>query len=654
MGRKPLSDAPTRDIGRYRLAHRIAVGGMAEVFRALWPQSAGGDRSVVIKRLRKDLLDDAERRAMFEDEIRLGSRIDHPNVVAVLDHGIDGDAPYMVLEHVFGVDLWQLVRWLNQSGRSFETPRAVWVTTQILAGLEAVHALEDDRGSLLHVVHRDVSPSNVFLSVHGDVKLGDLGIARGALRDMEGTAAARAKGKLGYLSPEQVSGRAVDARADVFATAVVLAELLLGRPLFRGGTELAVLLAIRDADVRPLKLASSKLPEGLTDVVLAALERRPEHRTQTAARFRDELAPFIVTPESRCRRGLGTQVVAALDAQATDSDRQALAETRETNPDWLDRKTPAEGTETPFYEVERAGEPLGNFGLAELVRAVTIGQVKPTDRVSCDGGVQRSVGQVPEIAGHIPVSTRTPTARNRIEIGETGERWDLTRRSIIAVLAEVLLAREDGLLLCERGEVRKEVYLEGGVPRYVTSNQPAELFGEQLVAQGAIDRAELDLSLAAMPRFEGRLGETFVALGLLEPVDLVHHLSEHVQTRLLHLFEWDEGHAALYRELDRPERAFRLDLDPWEVLERGAERRIEAGLEAKRFEGRGMDVLMRTAPELDTAVPDELLEIWTACAAPRSLRELEDLAPSADLSRARIVVLLEIGALRWRGDGAGS
>lgn len=654
MRRRPISDAPTRDIGPYRLAHRIAIGGMAEVFRALWPQTAGGDRSVVIKRLRRDLLEDVERRKMFEDEIQLGSRIDHPNVVSVIDHGMDGGAPYMVLEHVFGVDLWQLVRWLKTNGRGLDVPTAVWITTQLLMGLEAVHGLRDERGGLLHVVHRDVSPSNVFLSVHGDVKLGDLGIARTAIRDRSSNQQDRAKGKLGYLSPEQVSGREVDPRADIFATAVVLAELLARRTLFTGATELAVLLAIRDGDVRPFKAVANSLPEGLANVVLAALERRPERRTSTAASFHRQLRAFIVAPEARCRRGLGAQVVAALDAEASDSDREALAQTVEKDPRWFERETPAEGSVPPRYVVERAGAPVGDFGLAELVRAVTVGDVKATDRVSRDGDTLRSMGQVPEIAAHFPVSTRTPTARNRTEIGETGERWDLSRCSMVSVLLEVLVSREDGLLLCERGEMRKEVYLDGGVPRYATSNQAAELFGEALVQKGVLRRDELDFSLAAMPRFGGRLGETFVALGLLEPIELVHHLSEHSHERLLHIFDWTQGHAALYRDLDRPERAFRLDLDPWEVLGRGAARRLASGLDTP-FEGHGGDALVRTAEGLAAInPPDDLLEIWTACIAPRSLRELEDCGANPEAARANVALLLELGALGWQSRPEGA
>ncbi len=638
--RRLLDDVPTRDIGPYRLAHRIAVGSVAEIYRALWPQTAGGDRAVVIKRLRTEAIDDPDRRAMFEDEIQLGSRIDHPNVVAVLDHGVDDGAPYMVLEYVFGVDLWRLARWVHATGRELKLSTSLWIGTQLLSGLAAVHAMQDERGGRMHVVHRDVSPSNVFLSVHGDVKLGDLGIARAAVWGPGDSPSDRAKGKLGYLSPEQVDGRAIDQRSDVFSAAVVLAELLTGRPLFRGSTEIAVLLAIRDGDLRAFRSVAARLPEGLAEVVLSALERRPEHRTRSAEQVCLALTPFLTQPAARCREELGALVVGALDAETSNAEHHALKDTIESALD-------LSSDEPPRYAIERAGQRVGEYGLAELVRAVTTGEIQPTDRLRLDGGEGRSVMAVPEIARHVPSSRRTPSARRMTTLEETAKRWELSTRSMVSVLAEVLRDRESGLLLCERGEVRKEVYLEEGVPAFVTSNQPTELIGEQLVSDGVVARHELDLALAALSRYDGRLGEALVGMGLLHPVELVHHLSEHSRQRLLQLFEWTDGHAALHREIERPERAFRLEVDPWVVLIRGMARRLDV-VGPARFDLERAGGQMIRDDALDASAPEALRELFDACAQPRGLAELEDLAPTPAQARVRVALLLEIGALKWR------
>ncbi len=656
--RPPLAPAPTRDIGRYRLAHRIAVGGMAEVYRALWPQAAGGDRAVVIKRLLPALVDDPEQRAMFDTEAELGMRVDHPNVVATIDHGTDEGTPYLVLEYVFGVDLWRLTRWMRRTSRPMRTPLAVWLGTELLAGLAAVHAVRDDQGNPLYVVHRDVSPSNVFLSVHGDVKLGDLGIARAALLEAQRRAGApgfRAKGKLGYLPPEQIAGRGVDQRGDVFAAAVVLAELFLGRPLFAGGTEIGVLLAIRDGDVSPFRAIASKLPPGLGDAILRALDRRPERRTGSAKALRDALLPHVNEPIEHLRAELGALVVLAMDDEGESGDRTSLAATIEKDARFFDAVTPQDEPdpgEAVAYEVEREGAVLGRFSLAELVRALTTGTVRATDRARFGGGAACVIANVAELARHLPSSTRTPTARRRTQMAETSELYDLGSRSMLAVLIDVLLARDDGLLLCEHGELRKEIYLHGGVPTFVTSNQPGELLGEWLVQRGVLQRSELEMALALMPRFEGRLGETLVALGLVEPVQLFRHIGEQVREKLLDLFTWTRGHAALYRGIDQPERAFPLRLDPWDVLCTGAVRRIEAGLEDARFEGRAREVLELTGMDVERLrLPERLGSVWTACQVPRSLGELEGLGPTRTEARAAVLVLLELGAVHWRGRG---
>lgn len=647
--RRRLEDQATRDIGPYKYAHRFAMGGMAEVYRALWPQSAGGDRAVVIKRLRPELNEDPEQRRMFEDELTLGSRIDHGNVVRVLDHGVDDGVPYLVLEYVFGVDLWRLCRGLTARGAQLPVSLAVWIATELLSGLEAVHAVTDAQGAPLHVVHRDVSPSNVFLSVHGEVKLGDLGIARAALRGGPGRGP-RAKGKLGYLSPEQVSGKTIDQRADVFGAAVVLAELLLGRPLFSGATEISVLLAIRDGDVSPIRARAAKLPGGLAQVVLDGLERERERRTESARELREALLPYVDEPEADLRRALGQRVVAELD-EPTESQRGALAQTIEKDAAWFERETPAAPAtpvpdEQETYDVHRGDEPVGAFTLGELLGAIATGHVEATDRVAPrSGGEVRAVSAIPHLARNLPISTRTPTVRRRTRMAQTSELYDLSRRSMLSVLVDALVTEENGLLLCESGPVRKEVYLENGAPCFVSSNQPTELLGESLVAKGALAREELDMALAVMPRFEGRLGETLVALGLVDAVDVFMHISEQVRDKLLELFTWTEGHVALYRDVDRPERGFPLAPDPWELLEDGALRCIEEGVatipETKNA------VLSRT--ELELPLPPRLVELATTCAAPRSIDELDRMAAHPERERARALVLIEAGILRWRG-----
>jgi serine/threonine-protein kinase len=275
---------------------------MAEVFRASEPRTVGEARTVVIKRMLATLATEAPARAMFEAEARLGGLVDHPNVVKVLGSGEQDGLPYHVLEHVPGMDLWRLTRWLARERRVLGIEIATHIARELLAALHAVHTAIDEAGKPLGLVHRDVSPSNVLVSMHGQLKLGDFGIARALLSESypQAAAGARGKGKLGYLSPEQVAGQATDRRADVFAAAVIAAELLMGKPLFSGSSELAVLLAIRDGDLHAFEHAAPTLPRPIAEAIRKGLVRDPDQRSPTARALSDllEAAEVFVGIES--------------------------------------------------------------------------------------------------------------------------------------------------------------------------------------------------------------------------------------------------------------------------------------------------------------------------------------------------------------------
>ena len=683
----PPAPSPDVDIGPYRLANRIAVGGMAEVFRALDQPPAGAPRAVVIKRMLPALAADRECRRMFEDEARLGLRVSHDNVVQLISSGLDQNIPYIVLEYVFGVDVWRLSRHLTRNGTKLRQAVALYVVTEMLSGLEAVHAACDENGTPLHVVHRDVSPSNIFLSVHGDVKLGDLGIAGAAMRETHPTPPrnTRAKGKLGYLAPEQIAGHASDRRADVFAAGVVAAELLLGRPLFTGGGEIGILLAIRDGDIKPVKELAPTLPPALAMALMGALERSPDVRTESAAELREELLPFVDDDLATIRRELGGLVARVLSETEDGrlSDRRALAKTVEKGRDSgfdPDTSTPAmmdgsgrllvqsdAGDLVPvddpsvldqnIYSVTSSeGRPLGTYKLAGLIEAIATGKVGPTDGVSLNESEARPVLSYPYLVRHLPPSSRTPTMQRRTRMVETNELYDLSHGGMLACLGRALLDRLTGLLLAERGDVRKEVYLCDGAPVYVASNRASDLLGEYLVARGVIERAELDMALAVMPRFEGRLGETLAALGLVEPVHLVRHITAQVRERLLDTFGWFDGRAAFYAGVDAPQDRVPVELDAWEVLASGAGMRIELGLEEGRFRGRdgGSKLVASPAAEdvLSCSPPQDIVLVLSTLEQPAPLARVEEIiAPDQTKSPSRgrriVTALLAMDAVRW-------
>ncbi|HEX5660175.1 MAG TPA: serine/threonine-protein kinase [Polyangiales bacterium] len=676
------SDSPAPEsVGQYRLLGRIAVGGMAEVYRAAAPASAGDSRIVVVKRMLPRIASDASARAMFKDEARLGAHVRHPNVIQVLDYGESDEHPYLVLEYVQGVDLWRLMRFLTRTSRSLTVPQAVFIGREMLAGLHAVHEAVDENGSRLGVVHRDVSPSNVLVSVHGEVKLGDLGIARARLREkFPNTAISeRAKGKLGYLAPEQVRGGDSDRRADVFSAAVVIAELLMGRPLFAGGSELAVLLAIRDSKVHPFLEFALGLPEGLGELVADALAQKPARRHASSELFASRLLPYQTEPAEQLRAEVAALVAEAMDAAPGKLPVQLTPTRTLTDPDHLlvhyQRVEEAE-TATPIadagvdaalleqtpvpsgsqYEVRTsAGQRWGPWSFAQIVQALSTGQLGPLDKVSVDGAALRPLAEVRELVRHLPITTTTGDLAQSSEDGLrlSGEILPLEGGGIVSALGRAAVERMTVLMLCERGGVRKEVYIKDGAPAFVTSNLASELLGEFLVGKNVISRSELDMALAVMPRFEGRLGDTLSALGLVEPVVLFRHIGEQVREKLLDLFLWDGGVCTHYHGVAPPPSGFPLNIDGWDVLEEGLRRRVAAGMERER-EGalRSRHAVPASGPNLSAmrpSLPPRLKRVLSALDRPMTLPELVIRLEPDDPDQPLLdsLLLLHLGAIRF-------
>lgn len=642
---------------------RLAVGGMAEIFRAKAPTPVGEARIVVVKRMLPHIAARTGADALFRREADIGRVVHHRNVVEVLAVGEQDGQPYLVLEYVRGEDLWGFTRWLTRTGTKLPVEVALYIVHELLTGLEIVHGAVDGDGQPLNLVHRDVSPSNVLVSVHGDVKLGDFGIAHAQQRDQLRPAGlgARAKGKLGYLAPEQVTGQSYDQRADVFSAGVIAAELLMGRPLFAGGSELAVLLAIRDAQILPLRELSPRMPAGLVDVIAEALRKSPEARTPTAAAFKAALLPFLEGRAKQAVADLSTLVSKAHgDNTETPDESTPLLE---LTPSIHDVATPmweAPGSpQADGYRVRTAaGENLGPFPYAEMVKALSTGKLGPDDLVDSGHGMM-PLGQVPDLRRHLPPSTSftDPSAEHRT-IASVDELVPLSEGGFVTALAYAVMRRDTGLLLCELSGVRKEVYLEEGTPAFVTSNLAGELLGEYLLSQGVITRAELDMALAVMPRFEGKLGDTLTGLGLIEPVHLFQHIANQVRNKLLDLFLWEGGTASFYAGVAPPQSGFPLSLDPWAILDQGIQRRMSRGMERERFRGRASALLMQHRHLPDGghgALPDFIEGIYRALETPQTLAQLRKAhSPTThrDLTAVdrALILLLQVGAVRFEGE----
>jgi serine/threonine-protein kinase len=298
-----VPSVPTR-IGPYRVLARLASGGMGEVVVARRAWTTGFEQAVVIKRVLPHLASDPETNAAFLDEARLMATLRHPNIVGVLAYSRDAGELYLVMELLRGGTLSGLRRELAERREELDPVLAVHIVSELCAGLHAAHELTDEAGNLLHVVHRDVSPANVFVTFDGEIKILDFGIAAFEGRSQSRTQTGVAKGKFPYMAPEQFAGSGTDRRTDIFAAGVVLHELVTGRRLFARESEAKVMNAILTEPIPlPSEVAGGRVrvPEALDAICATALARDPAERFETADAMRRALRELLPALDPRQR-----------------------------------------------------------------------------------------------------------------------------------------------------------------------------------------------------------------------------------------------------------------------------------------------------------------------------------------------------------------
>jgi hypothetical protein len=566
-----------RGLGPYRILRRLAAGGMAEVFVADRLGPHGFAKRVALKRILPQHARDPEFVGMFIDEARLAARLAHPNIVGVFDFGEHAGSLFMAMELVEGTTVGRLLRTVASHGEAVALAPALHVAREAANALAYAHDLRDDEGQALHIVHRDVSPANLLLTGRGHVKLTDFGIARcrtTAQRTDEG----HIRGKLGYMSPEQVVGDRVASPSDVFTLGVVLTEMLIAEPLFAANADLDVLIQIRNVDLAVLDRSGSHLPKDVRRLLEWAMSRDPKARP-TAGMFARAITEVL---QRRGELGSGALDLARLLQRLELVPREPLdAAAKEPGArptlfiDMGDAKPPTEETRTLLedlddaprttYELRHPGGRLeGPLPFSEVVRRIVCGDLPGAVDIRRDGGDFESAGRVPELRRYV----ESPALRWGPEGAPKGtaRRGFLYGGRLLAQVYRMTADRETGALHLWDGERRKKIYYVDGRPEFVASNRPDELLGEFLVRRGYILRMELDMALAMMPRYEGRLGDTLVGLGVLRPVELYRAVAEQVRERFLEAFRWNHGQWAYVRGARCEEETFPLPAAEHELL----------------------------------------------------------------------------------------
>jgi len=488
-------------LGPYVLGDRLGLGGMAEVYVAHRAGPRGFAKRFAVKRILPELAQDARFVAMFCDEARICAALCHPNIVQVLDFGESHGQLFMAMEFVDGVSLARLLRSVSARRERFPLGTALHIAHEVLRGLGFAHEARDEHGRPLGIVHRDVSPGNVLLGRAGEVKLGDFGIVRSEFVDRR-TYPGELKGKVGYMSPEQVMGTDVDPRSDLFTVGIILAEMLLARPLFSGQNEFEILTNIYEANLSVLDRHAEELPASLVAMLRKALSRDASQRFQNAAEFAGAIRDVV--------RELGitlgeNEIVPWLSALGILPSRS--------------------GTHERLLQAQ-----------AEQASAIESTVPPRAPEVLAPSSAE---------SGQLPIA-RASQALRVPRFGEPLTRvasWKsaLDRMTLPAVLHAVAAREETGVLVARHERREKHFYFVEGELRAARSTEHSELLGSRLLRAGRVSEVDLSDALAASKASGRSLGEELVARGIVRSSSLLRELIEQVEVRFVELFAWDHG-----------------------------------------------------------------------------------------------------------------
>lgn len=373
-------------LGRYALLKLLGRGGMGSVYLARAEGAAGFRKPVAVKLIHRHLMDDQGAVESFIREAKLAVRLSHPNIVQVLDFGQHANQYLTVLEYLQGYSLSALGKFLNQSGWSMSIDHSAYTIYNVLRGLEFAHELTEANGEHLGLVHRDINPQNILISTDGLVTLTDFGIAH-ICKEVSRSGPGVLKGTLAYMSPEQVSGKPIDHRSDLFSVGIVFYEMLSGDRLFRSENEAHTIMLVAQAVVPEIREKRPELPPEASRVLNRALSKDPDLRYQTAADFAADVRRFLMSsspdelePSFReMVRGVFEHIgfietAGAIPDLATVLDGQPLQMPKD------ETRTPAKGTTAkpiPIPRPRRRRMPrlVGLAGGVALIAALVAGGV---------------------------------------------------------------------------------------------------------------------------------------------------------------------------------------------------------------------------------------------------------------------------------------
>lgn len=531
---------PPGKLGRYELLEPLGKGGMAEVWRAQATGARDFRREVLVKRIRPEF---AARKAfidLFIQEARLVSQLQHPNIASVLDFGsVDGQY-YMVMEYVRG---WDLLKILTHAARiraplAFE--HAMVICSAVARALSHAHCGLEGDGTPVPVIHFDVSPSNILIGAPGVVKLTDFGVARAGYEEGDDQPPDHLRGKYAYMSPEQVAGRRVDCRTDIFSAGVVMYESITLKRLFRGRTVPETLENVRRADIEPRLRLHPEIPEAIRDILRRALARSPADRYASARELANDIDQALfnqrirVTPEETwiavealCKRSI--QQTGPIDVML---GRPTWGpEVQETT---IPPETESQIDATPLELDTGQVRTLAVNSAAALMKLFASGSFEPDDMV-------RIADEPWQRARDVPFLKPLWEGPDREELA-TADRYgamDLSRA--LSLLIGLGVSRATGRLRLHRRGARKDVFLRRGKIVHIATTLKGELLGPYLLRSKLVSVEALTTAIGSPDYSDLPLGELLVQRGHLDRITLARAISDQLSEKIAEVMTWRRG-----------------------------------------------------------------------------------------------------------------
>lgn len=603
--------------GDFELLKPLGAGGMAEVFLARTTGAQGFEKVVVVKRMLSRLIKDQRFVQMFIDEAKVAVFLQHANVVQILSLEEHRGRPFIVMEYVHGQDLYAVLRQTRRRRSELPADFVIHCVVEMLKGLGYAHTATGPDGRPLNLIHRDVTPSNVFVSFSGEVKLGDFGVAHsvGQVQSSE------VRGKISYLAPEALRGQELDPRADLFGAGIVLWEALAQRRLFRGDNAKEVLDQIRKRVPEPPSAHNPRVPPDLDLITAKALEKDPDKRFQSAQEFEEALSDYLFVRRLRWTR---QRIASVMQVQFPDQSAPLVLPPPTARAVQVFEREHVDMSDMTADEVRAAldgleeipSQPPGS-DISETTWPESIDEEPTAVLGDEEKRLERDRFAAELLLLHLDSQTQPEPAdvEHCLELmtyhpgtvaglGVVGEwylsrdelaqllYWDALRAwsepnctpvteapfatvSVTRLVYELTVRRTSGLVVFEdaHGTQRRGLYLEEGVPLYVSSTDPQDGAPVVLRKHGIIDASTLFHALVQVIGDRMFIDQSMVATkGVETTAEVEQVFSAMIRARMFAPFAWSGGRFRVYADVAPPIRPMAKSSSLLAVLVRAVRR----------------------------------------------------------------------------------